>query len=335
MIHKILTRYTPNEIVLKKQINYVFIKVNSRCNAQCEFCNSWATKEDVLGVDYKKVIEELINIKPLEINLSGGEVFVAKYFWPMLEAAGGKLVWSVTTNGSSMNHKTIDRLVENNVKRLLLSIDSYVPEQNNQSRGIDGVFERICNGVNYIREQQYDIKIIVNHVVTRRNYNQIKEFLKFFHELGVDAVNLLPIKDTPDLYLNLEQIEEFYRQIEETIQKKEIAKDFFVNEYYEIFGCSETDFESASKGNYLYKEKTECIMPYNTIFIDFESGKVYPCDTTLWRENNQQYVMGNVNQNSIEEIWKAEKFERFRMDMCPNMKYDCYKYCDPNNRFWE
>ncbi len=335
MVNKILTRFTPKEIISKKQINYVFIKVNSKCNAHCEFCNSWENKEDILGVDFKKVVEELIEINPLEINLSGGEVFMAKHFWPMLETAAGRLTWSVTTNGSSMNHKTIDRLWKNNVKRILLSIDSCIPVQNDQSRGIEGVFERICDGIKYIREKQYDITIIINHVVTKQNFNQIGRFLVFFQELGVDAINLLPIKDTPNFYLNTIQIKEFYKQIEETLAKKVISQEFFVNRYYEIFGCEQTDFESATKGNYLYKGKTECIMPYNTIFIDLASGNIYPCDTTLWRQNNHLYVMGNVKENSIHDIWTGEKFEKFRINMCPNMKYECYKYCDPNNRFIE
>lgn len=334
MIHKILSRYESSEIVSKKEIQYVFIKVNSKCNARCEFCNSWEIKEDILKVDIKKIIEELIKINPCEVNLSGGEVFVAKYFWDLLEGAAGKINWSITTNGSSMIPNIIDRLVMNNVKRLFISIDSYVQEQNDKSRGIKGILSRICEGIKYIKEKQYDITIIINHVVTRRNYNQIGEFIKFFNKLGVDAVNLLPIKDTPDLFLNSNQISVFYKEIENCFQDLIISQDFLVNRYYKIFGNTDKDYESASLGNYLYTGKTECIMPYNTIFVDFETGNIYPCDTTLWRENSKRYVMGNLINNGIDEIWTGEKFEEFRKSMCPKMLYDCYKYCDPNNRFF-
>ncbi len=335
MIRKILLRNTSCDIIREKNIQYVFIKVNKRCNARCEFCSSWREKEDKIAVDLKNLIDQLVDINPCEVNLSGGEVFIAKYFWKLLEYAGGRLNWSITTNGSSMIPPTIDSLVANNVKRLFISVDSYIYEQNNKSRGISNVLERICEGIAYIREKNYSVTIIINHVVTNLNYSQIYDFLCFFKSMSIDAVNLLPIKDAPDLFLDSEQIRAFYGKIEKCIYDGFITGDFFVNRYYKIFGVSQEDYYCAEVGNYMYEKKNQCLLPYNTIFIDLETGNIYPCDTTIWRENNQQYVMGNMNQTSISDVWEGNVFECFRKSMYPEMMNNCYKYCDPNNAFFE
>lgn len=333
MVKKILSRYCPEDIIKNKKINYVFIKLNSKCNARCHFCSSWKIQKDNIKVDIHKLAENLMKANPLEVNLSGGEIFLSENLWTLLQATKRQINWSITTNGSYMHPEIIDKLVSNNLKRFFISVDSYIEVQNDRSRGIPDVSSKIWNGIKYIQDKKYDLKIIINHVVSNKNYDQIGDMLVFFKNLGVDAINLIPIKDMPNYNLSLEQIKFFYNEIEGKLSKEQITKEFFVNGYYQIFGNSLYDYKMAVMGNYNYVEKTHCIMPYNTVFIDCSSGNVFPCDTTIWRKNCDDYVMGNIIEQTLEEIWEGSKFERFRTEMHPEMKHDCYKYCDPNNSF--
>lgn len=76
-------------------------------------------------------------------------------------------------------------------------------------------------------------------------------------------------------------------------------------------------------------------MPYTTVFIDSQTGRVFPCDTTMWRPNSERYVMGNLKTESLEEIWKGSIFGKFRKEMYPKIQHPCILGCDPNNRVGE
>ena len=331
MIRKILCKYKDDEIITNKKLSYIFVKLNNRCNARCSFCSCWKTVSDTSALDVINLRKQIDKQQPLEVNLSGGEVFLSNNFWPLLECSDNKIQWSITTNGSFLTKPVIDRMIRNNVKRLFISIDSYISEQNDRSRGINNLLEIIIKGIKYVKEKSNDIVVVINHTVTNRNYNQIFSFLYFTKENNVDAVNLIPIKDFREEYLSIQQIYTFYNQIEKAF-KCGIEKTFFVNGYYQIFGNELLDFVHASLGNYHYIDKINCIMAYNTVFIDCESGDVFPCDTTIWRENKEDYILGNLTEQTLTEIWEGETIRQFRNSMFPDLRHSCHSCCDPNNK---
>ena len=77
--------------------------------------------------------------------------------------------------------------------------------------------------------------------------------------------------------------------------------------------------------------KNYCLLPYCVVFIDGFSGDVYPCNTTIYRENNIQYIMGNVLKDKLENIWHNDKFNSFRKQVYPRLNSECYYGCDPSN----
>lgn len=327
---KILCKYSNKEIIKKKELSYIFVRLNEKCNARCKFCNCWKTKSEQILVKMDYLAKCLIEANPLEVNLSGGEVFISPNLWTLLEKAKS-INWSITTNGSGLTVDNVRKLSELNVKRLFISVDSYIYEKNNKSRGIKNLLEQVENAVKFITKEHLSIKTIINHVVTNENYYEIDRFIDYKNEIGVDAINLIPIKDQKDMYLTREQIKDFYKLIEKKIDKNPYK--FFLNGRYKIFGESNESFLKAELGRYP-NNKNYCIMAYNTVFIDCLSGDVYPCDNTIWRYDKDHYKLGNLLDNTLYEIWNSETIENFRNNMYPNIKYGCYEYCDPNNNIY-
>lgn len=324
---KILCKFNNEEIIEKKALSYIFLRLNEKCNARFGFCNCWKIKDEKIAVDMKYLADCLKQVDPLEVNLSGGEVFITPNLWRLLEEGTG-VNWSITTNGSGLTENNVRRLSKYNVKRLLISVDSYKYEKNNASRGIKNLLQQVENAVRFIRKEKLDIKVIINHVVTNKNYYEIGECIEFMKEIGVDAINLIPIKDYPEFYLNNKQIKRFYELIEE--KTGDDLYEVFLNGRYKIFGEKDMEYSKAEKGRYPNNKKY-CIMAYNTVFIDCISGDVYPCDNTIWRENKEQYVLGNLLEDNLADIWQSETVENFRNSMYPSMKFGCYEFCDPNN----
>jgi MoaA/NifB/PqqE/SkfB family radical SAM enzyme len=289
-------------------------------------------EEDSSAVDMFALVREIKEMGAREVNLSGGEVVLFKGFWDLIASGGGEVPWSITTNGTVMaSGGNLEKLKRAGVRRLYVSLDSHVPELHDRSRGTPGMFAKVMRSVAAVRDSGWDLEIIVNHVVTRLNAGSIAEFLEFFAMAGIDGINLIPVKDAPDLYVDPESIRAFYGSIRKGLETGRIERGFFLNGNYEIFGRSEPDFLSASAGEYRFAYKSGCAIPSVTLFVDGLTGNVYPCDTTFWRPDAPAYVMGNLAEETLASIWKGERFRAFRDSMFPKLGHPCHKQCDPNN----
>jgi radical SAM protein with 4Fe4S-binding SPASM domain len=80
----------------------------------------------------------------------------------------------------------------------------------------------------------------------------------------------------------------------------------------------------------LFKGKTHpkdvfCIMPWVHFHVT-QNGTVTPCCQAPWQE---EFAFGNINQDSIHQIWHNEKFNSFRKNMQKNQPSllcsQCYK----------
>ncbi|RAY97128.1 hypothetical protein DP187_21755 [Enterobacter cloacae] len=318
----------------KPKLNFAFLRINNICNAKCEFCDVWKTKQVDINnrIDILKLWQELEEMNPQEVNIHGGEAFLSKDFFKILDN-NTRTPISITTNGSALTSKVFEKMRANGdkLRKFYISIDHVDQHKNSISRGIKWLDENLYNGMKYIKTEITDSTIVVNHVVTSLNYDTIGDFLIKMRDTGVDGVNFIPIKDYPSLFLNRQQIEHFQLTIDKLIASGEIDVNIFMDRNYKIFGCDDNDYERASMGIYNGSTKKACAIPLTTLFIDAVTGDVYPCDTTMYRPNPQQYIMGNVCEQSLNDIWNGNKFNEFRRKMFPLITCKCINGCDPSN----
>ncbi|MDC9588381.1 radical SAM protein [Xenorhabdus sp. XENO-10] len=325
----------PENLFAAPKLNYAFIRMNNICNASCEFCDVWKTAQVDAHkkIDMIKLWQELETLSPQEVNIHGGEAFLSKDFLAILDCNKNTPI-SITTNGTALSKKIFNRVQSKShlVRKFYISIDHVEPEKNGDSRGIRWLTNNLYDAMQYIKQEIPGSVIVVNHVVTSLNYDTIDKFLLKMAELNVDGVNLIPIKDYPLLFLNTVQINLFMQNINSLLESKQIPRHLFMDANYEIFGRNEEDYQRAEMGHYNASSKKACAIPLTTLFIDAVTGNVYPCDTTMYRPNPEQYIMGNVLENSLHDIWHGEKFSLFRKKMYPVITCDCIKGCDPANR---
>ncbi|OTA21709.1 molybdenum cofactor biosynthesis protein A [Xenorhabdus beddingii] len=325
----------PEMLFVTPKLNYAFIRINNICNARCEFCDVWQTNQVDAHkqIDMVKLWQELEDLSPQEVNIHGGEAFLSRDFLAILDNNKNTPI-SITTNGTALSKKIFNRVQNKShlVRKFYISIDHVEPEKNGASRGIRWLTHNLYDVMAYIKQEIPGSVIVVNHVVTSLNYDTIDTFLLKMAELNVDGVNLIPIKDYPLLFLNIAQIKLFIQKINALLENKQISRHLFMDANYEIFGRNEEDYQRAEIGHYNASSKKACAIPLTTLFIDAVTGNVYPCDTTMYRTNPEQYIMGNILENSLHDIWHGGKFSLFRKKMYPVITCDCIKGCDPANR---
>lgn len=141
-------------IILKKQpLRYADFAINFNCNLKCQHCFATALKkrspqETMTISDYKRVAEELIDLGCINFSFQGGE--------PLLNPNLGKIITafqphksliSITTNGTLLTEEKIKWLKKIGVDILTISLDSSIPEEHDNFRGVPGTFGKTMKGI--------------------------------------------------------------------------------------------------------------------------------------------------------------------------------------------
>ncbi|MGL5262995.1 MAG: radical SAM protein [Candidatus Rhabdochlamydia sp.] len=332
-LYKINQEVSPATLFATPTLQYVCLKINDICNAKCSFCDIWQKQIDHHpDINWLHIIDDLIDLGAKEINIHGGEAFLSKTFFPMLEYGGNRTAFSIITNGILLT-RFYERLFKANIRRIYISIDHHDPLLNAKSRGIPKLEKELFPVIEKIKKEQPHVQLIVNHVVSSYNIDTIDLLIIKMKELGFDAINLIPIKDTPNLYVSKPQIAAFYEKIDKIMQEGVISSKDFLNGLYKLYG-TESNWDLATKGIYNLQQKKACIIPAAVMFVNGPDGNVFPCDTTMYRENKEQYIMGNILKNTIKEIWLGEMFQEFRKKMFPKITCNCIQGCDPANAIY-
>ena len=329
-MYKISQDIAPQALFATPKLQYVCLKINDICNARCSFCDIWQKQVDHHpDIDWHQIIDDLIDLNVQEINIHGGEAFLSRSFFPMLEHGKDRVAFSIITNGILLK-RFYNRLFQANISRIYISIDHYDPHLNAKSRGIPKLEYDLYPTIEKIKHEHPHVKLIVNHVVSNYNIDTINFMILKMKGLSFDAINLIPIKDTPNLYVTKEQIAGFYEKMDQLMNEEKIHPYDFLNASYKLFGTEE-NWDNATKGIYNLQQKKACIIPSAVMFINGPDGNVYPCDTTMYRKNKEQYIVGNILKNTIKEVWYGETFQQFRKKMFPKITCSCIQGCDPAN----
>lgn len=98
---------------------------------------------------------------------------------------------TLTTNGTLLTEKRIDRLLNNGLHSIDISIDAFKDETYEKIR-IKGNLKKtrsnVLNLINRIKNGSYDTKVVVSFVRQELNFNEADDFEKFWKNEGVDYV---------------------------------------------------------------------------------------------------------------------------------------------------
>lgn len=316
------------------QLAYIFVRLNSTCNGRCPFCTVWKNKLDANDkIQWHKLLDEIVEIDPVEMNLHGGEAFLSQSFLPIVRKLDGKIPLSITTNGSLFFYNDMEFLTKNGLSRIFVSIDNVDPSVNAESRGIARLAKDLYPSMSNFKHRYPHIKIIVNHVVTKANCGTIKEFLFRMQDMDVDSVALIPVKNSESYFPSGSEVFGFNSDITDLLTHGKLSRAFLLNGIYDIF-CGDNDVRKSSSSSHCNPgEKKSCNVPSYCAFLDAVTGDVYPCDTTMYRENHGVYIMGNIIHSDLNSVLTGARFRDFRNAMLTGNVYPCISGCDPCNEF--
>jgi radical SAM protein with 4Fe4S-binding SPASM domain len=167
--------------------------VTRKCNLKCPHCYINATTqqlENELTTDEaKKLIDQICEVSRPLLILSGGEPLLRKDIYELVRYGVAKgLKMGLGSNGSLIDATAAKRLKEAGIETVSISLDSHIPEQHDEFRGVKGSWEKAVRAIKALREN--GVMVQVNTTVTQQNYNQIDDIMSLAENLGVENFHL-------------------------------------------------------------------------------------------------------------------------------------------------
>ena len=133
--------------------------------------------------DVKSLADQADELDCFEVDIQGGEPLMNKDLFKILEAIDTSRFYTyLTSNGWFMTEEMAQKLADAGVDRVLISIDSFTPEEHDEFRGKKGAYERAMQAMKYI----HNAGMRAFFSITIGNYNaqskELEDFTKFAAE---------------------------------------------------------------------------------------------------------------------------------------------------------
>jgi mycofactocin radical SAM maturase len=283
-------------------------EITKQCNLSCIHCLSDSSQDqkDELTFDQcLHVIDQLSSHRVFQLNFGGGEPFIRKDFLLILEACHRKdLVTCISTNGTFLDHDTLDFLRGRKMVYLQVSLDGGTSRTNDLIRG-EGTFNQIISTLDRLDNQE--IPYSINTVLTKLSYPEISSLYSLAKDHGAKLriSRFRPSgrgkRSWESLRLGKEELKAFSRWLSD--HKDVVTGDSFFSledEKRRGFGlnlCGAAKF-------------TCCVDP---------GGGVYPCAFL----QDSTFYGGDILNQSLGEIWScAQGFKLLR-----NLKVQSCESC--------
>jgi AdoMet-dependent heme synthase len=263
----------------------VQVDLTYRCNERCVHC--YLDHDDhgeMTTAEIKHLLDEMADAGVFILTLSGGEIFVRKDFFEILEYARRKLMFCVKlkTNAILIHEREAARIRDLGVESIQISIYSHRPEVHDAITLVPGSLKRSLDGVRFLKSQ--GLRVVLANVLMVQNAQDYRGVRALAEELGVECTldpTITPMMDGDRGVLSLGVGQ---NTLHEVFRDEDLVGD--VDEFCAIAAPADDSVLGAlpcSAGH------TSCyVSPY---------GDVFPC---------VQFPLptGNVRQRRFIDIWR-------------------------------
>jgi radical SAM protein with 4Fe4S-binding SPASM domain len=270
------------------------IELTNLCNLHCPECPSGSgTLSRARGFMELDLFEKLISEAGQylwNINLYfQGEPMLHPEFFSFVRKAGKSKV-TVSTNGHFLSEMACRELAQSGIDKLIVSVDGMDNETYTLYRK-GGNLEKVLNGIRNVNHELEraggSMNIEIQFLVHKYNEGQIPLAKKFAEEQNAH----LRLKSMQ--INNLDNISNWLPS-QRKFRRFENRNGVF-----------------SLKNSY----RNRCMRLWMNPVITWD-GKVVPCCF----DKDAEYIMGDLNSDSLQEIWNGEKYRQFRSSLLTSRK---------------
>lgn len=288
--------------------------VNDECNLNCKHCRvaQKNKKEPSLTLkEAKELLAQLYYEGITKLNLSGGEPFLRKDIFDILEYAEkfGDIV--ITTNCTLLDESKCQKLAQYPNVRLSISIDG-IEQTHDEFRGKQGTFKKIIDTLPILK--QNNIQFSIRYTISKDTIQDAKEVLKLAAENGAQDFNtrrvILIGNASEELLISNEEYKSIIKELIQESKKLKInfrtGDPTLIPIFPEIFGIDLKEAEQYYAG---------CEAGDEIIYIDCK-GNVGACSYI-------PIFADNIKEKPLDEILNYNKLFITLKQYKENLKGKC------------
>jgi radical SAM protein with 4Fe4S-binding SPASM domain len=276
MTEKALARNIP----LSVQLDLTY-----RCNERCVHCYlDHHDHGEMTTAEIKHLLDQMAEAGVFILTLSGGEIFLRKDFFELLEYARRQLLFCVKlkTNAILIREQEAARIRDLGVESIQISIYSHRPEIHDAITLVPGSLKRSLEAIRFLKSQ--GLRVIIANVLMVQNLQDYRGVRALGEELGVECTldpTITPMMDGDRsvMRLGIDQ-----NSLHEVFRDKELVGD--VEEFCAIAAPADENSLAA----------LPCSAGHTTCYVS-PYGDVFPC---------VQFPLptGNIRKQRFIDIWR-------------------------------
>lgn len=278
--------------------------VTRECNMKCSHCYINATdkklKDELITQEAKALIDQIHQVSSPLLILSGGEPLLRPDIFELIEYGSKKgLKMGLGSNGYLIDDSVAKKLKDAGIATVSISLDSNIPAQHDEFRGVTGAWEKAVNACKVLRKN--GVLVQVNTTLTHDNYNQIDDIMTLAESIGVENFHLFFLVPTGRgvklTDISPQKYEEMITKTFAKVHKHRLnVRPSCAPQFMRIAQGMGVDMRQWIRG---------CIAGLHYCRI-YANGEVTPCPYLPIK-------LGNIKEKSFKEIWtNAEIFKALR-----------------------
>jgi len=279
---KALNNFHSKSICLNNMPTYIWLEPTNHCNLKCIMCPNGAGKIEIDKgyMDYhlyREIIDDIQAFASAVTLAVSGESLLHPRFFDMVQYATQKgIKVLLNTNATLLNEKKAKDLLKSGIASISFAFDGFNKSMYEKARA-GAVFEKTLENIIYFLRLKKETH--------RKSPYTTLSMLK----LGLGTVTEKEKND----FLNL------FNGLIDEIRLRDVS----------TWGDT---FEGTGDFSYRHNEMSypPCARLWSTAVITW-NGNVVPCIYNA----NHQYVIGNVKDSCLKEIWNSEKMLTLRSSM--------------------
>ncbi len=318
-----------------KSISFTLTNV---CNLRCRMCGQWSSSgymhdrkerlKDEMGLSqWKRLVDELAAHNTDSILLRGGEPFLFPGIIELIKYINNKNILTHIDNNGTMLWKYATELTDIGNVHINVSVDG--PENvHDKVRSVKGCFKKIKDGINLLNKLEKDgrkkVSKLIVFTISRYSVMGLGEMPDVARSMSVDTITIVPYYYIPG-YVG----KQYEKQMKENFNRIAFSWKGFHHE------SSGVDFKEFRKQYRRYLANLNGIKNYP--YMDFSEDDyriwfddpiapvgsmrclnverlidIQPNGDANFCVDFPDYIIGNVRNSSIEDVWNSKEAEIFR-----------------------
>ena len=309
------------KIIVENDPVCLYLETTNRCNLPCGTCprtfEELEPPADMSWELFTQIVDQFPRIERVVLH-GVGEPMMVRDLPKMIRYLKDRGTYVLfNTNGTLLNRRKGDELIEAGLDELRVSLDAAEPATFKIVRGLDR-FDRIVKNVREFTRHQRQQKLTKPRVslwITglRETLPQLPAFVRLAHDLGVEEVYLQRLVYFPEGQGLARPASSLFEQIDADEDRlireaEELARTLGVS--FNASGATEPG-TSLKKGG-ADRPWSLCRRPWTLMYFTAHGRAIPCCIAPFSLRGYESFTLGDATQSTLREIWNGDRYQEFR-----------------------